>query len=127
MLILSVANACLSRNSVILLFASFFAAVSFGGGFGGTSWLGRGVTFEWSSIGRGTAVEIGKDAVELADEFVARKDFVEPADIWLGVFGGDYFDNVALLEFGVEADHFAVDDGAGAAGADFTVQAIGKI
>ena len=130
MLILSVANACLSRNSIILLFASFFAAVSFGGGFGGASWLGWGITFEWSSIGRGTAVEIGKDAVELADEFVASvagKDFVEPADIWLGVFGGDNFDNVALLEFGVEADHFAVNDGAGAAGADFTVQAIGEI
>ena len=130
MLILSVANACLSRNSIILLFASFFAAVSFGGGFGGASWLGWGVTFERSSIGRGTAVEIGKDAVKLADEFVASvagKDFVEPADVWLGVFGGDNFDNVALLEFGVEADHFAVNDGTGAAGADFTVQAIGKI
>ena len=124
MLILSVANACLSRNSVILLFASFFAAVSFGGGFGRASWLGWGVTFEWSSIGRGTTVEIGKDAVKLADEFVASvagKDFVEPADIWLGVFGGDNFDNVALLEFGVEADHFAVDDGTSAAGADFAM------
>ena len=130
MLILSVANACLSRNSVILLFASFFAAVSFGSGFGRASWLGWGVTFEWNSIGRGTAVEVREDAVKLADEFVtsvAGKDFVEPADIWLGVFGGDNFDNVALLEFGVEADHFAVDDGAGATGADFTVQAIGKI
>ena len=68
--------------------------------------------------------------MKLADEFVASvagKDFVEPADIWLGVFGGDNFDNVALLEFGVEADHFAVNDGTSAAGADFTMQAIGKI
>ena len=117
-------------GAIILLFASFFAAVSFGSGFGRASWLGWGVTFERSSIGRGTAVEVREDAMKLADEFmasVAGKDFVEPADIWLGVFGGDNLDNVALLEFGVEADHFAVDNGAGATGADFTVQAIGKI
>ena len=104
--------------------------VSFGGGFGGVSWFGWGIIFEWSSIGCGMVVEVREDVVKLVDEFVVsvvRKDFVEPADIWLGVFGGDNFDNVALLEFGVEADHFAVDDGAGAAGADFTVQAIGKI
>ncbi len=68
--------------------------------------------------------------MELADEFVTGvtgEDFVEPADVWFGVLGGDDFDNVALFEFGVEVDHFAVDDGAGAAGADFAVEAIGKI
>ena len=68
--------------------------------------------------------------MELAEECgasVAGKDFVEPADSWLGVVGGDNFDKFAVLEFGVEANHFAVNDGTGGAGADLTVEARGKI
>ena len=68
--------------------------------------------------------------MELADKFMASmagKDFVEPADIWLGVFGRDYLDDVTLLEFGVEVDHFAVNDSAGATGADLAVEAVGKV
>ena len=58
---------------------------------------------------------------------VTTEDFIEPAGVGLGVFGGDNFDDVALLKFGFEIDHFAVDDGASTCGADFAMEAIGEI
>ena len=68
--------------------------------------------------------EVGDDGVELAEEFragVFAEDFVEPARVGFLVFSGDDFDDVAAFEFGGEGDHFAVDDGAGAGGADFAM------
>lgn len=55
------------------------------------------------------------------------KDFVEPAWVWLLVFGGDNLDNIALFELSAEADHLAVYDGAGTGCADVAMEAIGKI
>ena len=75
-------------------------------------------------------IVFGEEIVELGGEFlagVAGEDFFEPAWVGFGVFGGDNFDDVALFEFGVEVDHFAVDFGAGAGGADFAVEAVGEI
>ncbi len=72
----------------------------------------------------------GKKCVELAEKFGAgmfAEDFVEPAWIWLLVFGGNNFDNIALFELGTEANHFAVYDGTGAGRADVAVEAVGKI
>lgn len=75
-------------------------------------------------------IVFGEEVVELGGEFLAgmaTKDFFEPAGVGFGVFGGNNFDDVALVEFCVEADHFAVNFGAGATGADFAVEAVGEI
>lgn len=72
----------------------------------------------------------GKKCVELAEKFGAgmfAEDFVEPAWIWFLVFGGNNFNNIALFELGAEANHLAVNDGAGTSGADVAVEAVGKI
>ena len=69
-------------------------------------------------------------AGELLAEFLAGvggEDFFEPADFGGLVFGGEDFDNIVLLEFGVEVGDFAVDFDAGDFGADFGVETKGKI
>lgn len=54
-------------------------------------------------------------------------DFVEPAWVWLCIFGGDDFDNVATVEFGIESYHLAVDDSSGATGSNLTMESIGEV
>ena len=74
--------------------------------------------------------EIGHDGVELTAEFatgVSADDFVEPAGVGFGVLGGDNLNDVALVKLGFEVDHLAVHDGAGTAGADFAMEAIGEV
>ena len=81
-------------------------------------------------IGRFGDAEIGQDGVELTAQLaagVSAENFVEPAGIGFRIFGCNNLDDIALLEFGFEVDHFAVNDGASTLGADFTVQTIGKI
>lgn len=84
----------------------------------------------WLAVISASFAFFGKDSVELAKKFGARvltKDLVEPAWVWLLVFGGDNFDDVALFELGAEADHLAVYNGASTGCADVTVETIGKI
>ena len=68
--------------------------------------------------------------MELAKEFVAgvlTKDFIKPARVWFGVFGGKNLDDVALFELGIEANHLAIHDGAGTLGANLAMKAISKV
>ena len=62
--------------------------------------------------------------MKLAEEFVAGvlgADLIEPALFWLGIFGGEDFDNIATLELGIEADHFAIYLGASTGGTNFAM------
>lgn len=75
-------------------------------------------------------LEVGDDSMELADELVAgvaAKDFVEPARVWFRVFGRDNLDDVALVEFSLEVDHFAVNFCASTGRANFAMETVGKI
>lgn len=68
--------------------------------------------------------------MELREQLVAgvlAADFIEPAWIWLGVSGGNDFDDIAAMEFCVEPNHLAVNDGASAASADFAMESISEI
>lgn len=67
-----------------------------------------------------TAVFVG--AGELLAEFLAGvggENFVEPGGFGGLSFTGEDFDDVAMLELGIETDEFAVDFGAGDVAADF--------
>lgn len=55
------------------------------------------------------------------------EDFIQPTWVWLLVFCGNNLDDVALLELGAKADHFAVYDSARTSCANVTVETIGKI
>ena len=74
--------------------------------------------------------EIWEERMELREELMAgvfAADFVEPAWVWLRVLCSDNLDDIATLELGIEADHLAVDARASTGGADFAMEAIGKI
>ncbi len=58
---------------------------------------------------------------------MGSEDFVEPAFAGGGIFGRENFNNVAVLELGVEAAHFAVDFDTGNVSADFGVEAVGEV
>lgn len=58
---------------------------------------------------------------------VLRLNFVEPAWVWLGIFGGNNLYDVAVVERSVERDHLAIDDGARTGGANLAMKAIGEI
>lgn len=71
-----------------------------------------------------------EEGIELAEEFstsVLAKDLIEPAWVWLLVFGGNNLDNIALFELSAEANHLAVYDGASTGGTDVAMKTIGKI
>lgn len=75
-------------------------------------------------------LEVGNNGVELANELMAgmsAKDLVEPSRVGLGVFGRQDFHDVTLPELGFEINHFSINLGARACGADFAVEAIGKV
>ena len=81
----------------------------------------------WFDFGNGEFVAV---ASELLAEFGAGlrgKKFIKPAGFGGLVFASEDFDNVVLLESGVEVGDFAVDFDAGGFGADFGVEAIGEI
>lgn len=52
---------------------------------------------------------------------VFGEDFIEPAWVRLLVLSGNNLDNVALLKFGIEANHLAVHNGASTLRADFAM------
>ena len=71
-----------------------------------------------------------EEGIELAKQLSASvfaENFVKPAWVRLLVFGSYNFDDIALLEFGAEADHFAIHDGASAGSANVAMETIGEI
>ena len=74
--------------------------------------------------------EIRDDSVELANEFVASvaaEHLIEPTGVWFGVFGCNNFDNVALMKFCFQIDHFAIYFCASTRCANFAMKTIGEI
>ena len=67
---------------------------------------------------------------KLTEDFATSmraEDFLKPAWIRLGAFGGNNFYDIALLKLGIKITHFAVDFGTGAASTDFAMKAVGKV
>ena len=71
-----------------------------------------------------------EEGIELAKQLSASvfaENLVKPARVRLLVFGSNNFDDIALLEFGAEADHFAIYNCAGTGGANVAMETIGEI